>query len=49
MYNPKKGTNELIYKTKVESQIRKQTYDYQGIRRGGITGRVGMTYTHYYI
>ena len=29
----KKGTNELIYKTEVESVCRKQTYDY---RRGKV-------------
>ena len=33
MWNLKKknGTNELIYKAEVESQMWKTTYDYQGI------------------
>ena len=44
----KNGTNELIYETKIESQCRKQTYGYQGLRKG-LIGRVGPTYAHYCI
>ena len=36
------GTNELIYKAETESQIREQTYGYQGGKgRGGINWEIG--------
>ena len=38
----KKGTNELIYKTEIELQSRKQTYGYQGARAGGISWDTGI-------
>ena len=38
----RRGTNELIYKTEVESQFRKQTYGYQGVRWGGINWKIGI-------
>lgn len=41
----KKGTNALIYKTEEESQVRKQTYGYQGTSGGGIIERLGSTHT----
>ena len=46
----KKGTNELTYKTEIESQIRKQTYSYQGVMGGGINWEIGIDiYTLLYI
>ena len=44
------GTNELIYKAEIEYRCRKQTYAYQGISGSeGNIGRLGLTYTHYYM
>ena len=36
----KKSTNELSYKTEVESQMQKTNYGYQGIKEGGNMGRL---------
>ena len=38
----RRGTNKLIYKTEVESQFRKQTCGYQGVRWGGINWKIGI-------
>lgn len=35
MWNKKKSTNELSYKTEAESQMQKTNYGYQGIKEGG--------------
>ena len=46
----KDGTNELIYKTEIESQMYKTILWLPVGERGwGKTGRLGITYTHYYI
>ena len=43
MWNLKRGTNELIYKTEIESQMQKTNYGYPGVggRRGGINWEIG--------
>ena len=51
MWNLKRGTNELIYKPEVESQMhryRKQTHGYWGKGRGGVNWEIGidMNLTH---
>ena len=57
MWNLIYGTNELIYKTEIESH-RKQNYSYQKERVGGISKKFGIsrytliythTHTHTYI
>ena len=41
MWNLKNNTNELIYKTHVDSR-RKQTYGYQRGKRGGGRDKLGV-------
>ena len=42
MWKLKYDLNELIYKAETESQIREQTYGYQGGKgRGGINWEIG--------
>ena len=46
----KKGTNELIYKTEIESQMQKTNLRLsRGKRVGRLIVRLGLTCTHYYI
>ena len=41
---------KLFTKQKLSHRSRKQTYGYQGEKVGeGQIGRLGLTYTHYYI
>ena len=50
MWNLKNGTNELIYKTEIESIDVENKHGYRGGKgMGGIHWEIGLTYTHYYI
>jgi len=50
MWNLKKGTNELIYKKERVIDVENKLMVVTGRGRGvGYTGRLGLTYTHYYI
>ena len=50
MWNLKKGTNELINKTEIVTDVENKLMVTRGGGEGvGQIGRLGLTYTHYYI
>ena len=49
MGNLKNGTNELFYKTEIESQMQKINMVSSGEWEKGKIRRLGLTYTDYYM